>query len=84
MTMKTLSLKISEVLEAHLRAFAEERGISKSEVVREALVSFFRTMRPAARGFALALVEDLVGSVEGPPDLSSNPAYLDDCDRERR
>lgn len=79
--MKTLSLKIPETLEGDLAAVAEERGVSKSEVVREALVEHLRTVRPAARGSALAMVEDLVGSVEGPEDLSSNPAYLDDLGR---
>lgn len=79
--MKTLSLKIPDTLEGDLVAFAEERGLSKSEVVREALVRLFRRERPSARGSALAMVEDLVGSVEGPSDLSSNPAYLDDFGR---
>lgn len=79
--MKTLSLKIPDTLEGDLVAFAEERGVSKSEVVREALMRLMRTERPAARGSALAMVEDLVGSVEGPEDLSTNPAYLDDFGR---
>jgi len=75
--VKTLSLKIPETLDGDLLAFAQKRGVSKSEVVREALVRLFQRERPAVRGSALAMVEDLAGSVEGPEDLSSNPAHLE-------
>ena len=79
--MKTLSLKIPDTLEGDLIAFAKERGVSRSEVVREALMSLLSQERPRARGSALAMMEDLAGSVEGPEDLSSNPAYLEDFGR---
>ena len=81
--MKTLSLKIPETLEGDLLAYARERGVSKSEVVREALKKLFGRERPTSRKSALALVEDLVGSLEGPEDLASNPAHLEGFGRER-
>jgi len=81
--MKTLSLKIPETLEGDLVAYAAERGVSKSEVVREALKKLFGRERPAHRKSALVLVEDLVGALEGPEDLASNPAHLEGFGRER-
>lgn len=76
--MKTLSLKIPETLDGDLNAMAEEKGVTKSALIREALVELSKKKRPAARGSALALVEDLVGCVDGPEDLATNPAHLDD------
>lgn len=80
--MRTLSLKIPETLDGHIAALAEHKGISKSELIRTALLEMLNKERGTNnRGSALALVEDLVGSVEGPEDLSYNPAYLDDLGR---
>ncbi len=76
--MRTLSLKIPEMLYGDLTALAELRGVSKSELVRKALTDLFERQRVPARGSALALLEDLVGSTEGPDDLSTNKTYLDD------
>ena len=79
--MKTLSLKLPEALYGDLVSLAEHKGVSRSAIVRDALVSLFRSETPPARGSALALVEDLAGSIEGPEDLSTNKAYLDDLGR---
>lgn len=79
--MKTLSLKISETLQGDLETFAAERGISRSAVVREALTLLLEGGKPRPKGSALAMVEDLAGAVEGPEDLASSPAYLDDLGR---
>lgn len=78
---KTLSFKIPDALESDLTEIAREQGISKSDVVREALVNHCRGERPVSKASALALVDDLVGSLEGPEDLSSNPRHLDDLGR---
>ncbi len=75
---KTLSFKIPESLEKDLNELAKEQGVSKSEVVRAALENHCRSERPTSRNSALALADDLVGSLEGPEDLSSNPRHLED------
>jgi hypothetical protein len=65
--MKTLTVKITDQVDAAIRAEARERGISKSDVVRERLVV------PGARlSDPLADIADLIGSVDDdlPPDLS--------------
>lgn len=79
--MKTLSLKLPETLYGDLTALAKHKGVSKSAVVRDALVELFRRQPAPDRGSALVLLEDLVGSVEGPEDLSVNKAHLADLGR---
>ncbi len=76
--MKTLSLKLPETLYGDLTALAEHQGVSKSALVREALAELFRQQRAPARGSALALLEDLAGSFDGPEDLSFNKTHLED------
>lgn len=79
--MKTLSLKLPETLYGNLTALAEHQGMSRSAVVREALVELFRRKKTPARGSALALLEDVAGSIDGPEDLSFNKAHLEDLGR---
>jgi Arc/MetJ-type ribon-helix-helix transcriptional regulator len=76
--MKTVSLKLPEGLHRDLERTARERGQSKSDVVRAALERFLDGGR-AGRGprSALALAGDLVGCIEGPGDLATNPKYLE-------
>ena len=75
--MKTLTLKISEILETQLNMLAEERGSSKSKIVREALISYVRQDNNSPKGSFLEMAEDLAGVVEGPSDLSVNKDYLE-------
>jgi hypothetical protein len=76
--MKTISLKVTEDLLRKLERTARERGQSKSEVVRAALEQFLNGAGPAQRPMsALELAGDLVGCVEGPGDLSTNPKYME-------
>jgi metal-responsive CopG/Arc/MetJ family transcriptional regulator len=78
--MKTLSLKLPPGLIAKLDRAAKQRGQSKSEVMQAALEQFLNSKqrttskRPIS---ALELAGDLVGCVEGPGDLSSNPKYME-------
>jgi hypothetical protein len=68
--MKTITVRLPEILIADIEAESRARKISKSDVLRERL-QFGKTprRRPAA---ALQAIADLIGSVEGlPPDLSS-------------
>jgi Arc/MetJ-type ribon-helix-helix transcriptional regulator len=76
--MKTVSVKLPPTLHARLERAARQGGQTKSDVVREALENLLnvsRATRPAARS-ALDLAGDLVGSIDGPGDLSTNPNYL--------
>ncbi|HEY4113122.1 MAG TPA: CopG family transcriptional regulator [Rhizomicrobium sp.] len=70
--MKTLTVKLPERVAAEIEAESRERGISKSDVVRERLeLAPKRKMPPS-----LAAIADLIGSVaEGPSDRSRRKKY---------
>ena len=74
--MKTLTLKIPENIEIQLITLARERGISKSQIVREALMEYFSQNKIKSTGSFTELAHDLAGCVEGPSDLAINKNYL--------
>ena len=74
-TMSTVSLKMPEDLLSRLAAAANRRGVSRSAVVREALESYLDS-NGGGKGTASHRAADLIGSVEGPRDLSHNPEHL--------
>lgn len=76
--MKTFTLKLPEMLEIRLNTVAREQGMSRSEVVRQALAEYLSRVNEVHTGTLQELVQDLAGSIEGPPDLSTNKSYLDD------
>lgn len=67
--MKTLTVRLPELLAAQIDADSRARGVSKSDVVRERLqYAAGPARRPAA---PLEAIADLIGSVDGlPADLS--------------
>jgi Arc/MetJ-type ribon-helix-helix transcriptional regulator len=72
--MKTLTVRLPELLVAEIEAESRERQISKSDVVRERLQhAIGPTQRP---GVPLAAIADLIGSVDGlPTDLSARKKH---------
>lgn len=80
--MATISLKLRPTLLHELESEAATQGVSKSEVVRQCLEEGLRKRRSRKkRPSCLDLIADLVGTVNGPADLSSNPRYLDEAIR---
>jgi predicted DNA-binding protein len=84
--MKTLSVKLPDALDARLRATARRLGKSKSAVMKEALESYLKGTngKQAAKAASTRhgptvadLVGDLLGSLEGPGDLSYNKKYME-------
>ena len=75
--MKILTLKLPEVLEVRLNLFAHKNGLSRSEIVRRALMEYFSRDDVSHSGSFLELSRDLAGSIEGPSDLSTNKAHLE-------
>jgi metal-responsive CopG/Arc/MetJ family transcriptional regulator len=74
--MRTVSLKLPESLDERLEAVAAEQGTGKSAVVREALEAYLRQGRRAQPQSCLGLASDLVGCVEGSPDLSYHVKHM--------
>jgi hypothetical protein len=74
--MKNVSLKLSDALHAKLARASKDRGAAKSDIIREALEAYFANGKNGPRVSCLDLARDLAGSVEGPPDLATNPKYM--------
>ena len=70
--MRTVSFKLSEQLDDALSDLARRRKSSRSALVREAL----EALATGKRRSVTAVVDKLVGSLEGPADLSTNPQHL--------
>ena len=70
--MKTVSFKLSEELDKALTDLARLRKSSRSSLVREALAAFNVERE---RSVTVAAGR-LVGSLDGPADLSSNPRHM--------
>lgn len=76
--MKTTSLKIPEALEEKIERAVRRHRLTKSEIIRQALESFLREEPPAhPPNSALELLAELAGSLDGPPDLSTNEEHLE-------
>jgi len=73
--MKTITIRLPELLAAEIEAEARSRRISKSDVVRERLQAVPRRTRE--RPASLDDIADLIGSVvdDLPPDLSARAKY---------
>jgi len=74
-SMRTISLKLPDDIDAKLEARARDLGITKSEITREALSRYLEG-EPTQGVSCLDLVRDLVGTARGPGDLASNKKYL--------
>ena len=74
--MKTLTVKVPETLDLKLAAVAAKRGESKSNLIRAAINSILKTNETVTPDSCLDMALDLVGSVEGPSDLSCNKKHL--------
>jgi hypothetical protein len=74
--MKTLTVKVPEDLDLKLAVAAAKRGESKSDLIRTALESIVNTNEAIIPNSCLDLAKDIVGSVEGPSDLSHNKKHL--------
>lgn len=70
--MRTVSFKLPEKLDRVLTAVARERHLSRDALVQEAIERF---VKPSQRN-ALDLAGELVGSVEGPADLSTAARHM--------
>jgi metal-responsive CopG/Arc/MetJ family transcriptional regulator len=75
--MTTITCKIPDKLGAHLDAAARQRRVSKSQIIREAIVAILRKKKPALSAFDL--MKDACGIVRGgPKDYASNSRHLKD------
>jgi Arc/MetJ-type ribon-helix-helix transcriptional regulator len=74
--MKTISVKVPEELDLKLTAVAARKRESKSALIRAALDQIVESSDTITPNSCLDLAKDLIGSVEGPSDLSHNKKHL--------
>jgi len=74
--MNTLTLKISSGIKEKLKSYSKRIGLSRSEVVRNALIYYFEMNEQNNQGTFYDLAKDLAGSVKSASDLSTNKKYL--------
>ena len=74
--MKTLTVKVPEDLDLKLTAVAAKRRESKSALIRAALEHIVKSSEANTPNSCLDLAKDLIGSVEGPSDLSHGSKHL--------
>ena len=81
--MKAISLRLPDRLHAQLEREAKRQGRSKSAVLREVVEQSLKS-HPRGNGRRrqrpltfLEAAGDLIGCVEGPSDLSTNPKYME-------
>lgn len=79
--MKTLTVKVTEELDTKLSIVANRSGGNKSALVRAAIENMLLEAEEITPNSCLDLANDLLGTVEGPPDLSINKKYLEDYGR---
>lgn len=79
--MPTVTVKMSQVQFTALEREARARRTSKASLLRDA---FLQRQTHAAGGSAFDLVSDLVGSVQGPVNLATNPKFMRGYGRARR
>jgi predicted DNA-binding protein len=74
--MKNISLKLPDELSSMLERLAKQRGAAKSDIIREALEFYLADGKNGRKMSVAELAADLIGSIEGPPDLATNPKYM--------
>ena len=74
--MEIISLKITGLVKEKLALYSKRKGISKSEIIRNALNEYFDKDDLDKQGTFLSLASDLAGSADGPADLSTNKDHF--------
>jgi hypothetical protein len=73
--MKTISLKVSSRQLRLLDEATRVRGVTRSDVIRECIDTL--DAKPRKQVTCLDLMRDLIGKHKGPPDLGTNPKYME-------
>lgn len=80
--MTTVSLKLPDHLLERLERVSQDRGTTKSAVVRECLEESLAAPVHGGRETCYGLARDLAGTLKGlPRDLATNPKHMEDFGR---
>ncbi len=73
---KTITLKLADVDLNKLNKLAEQRGTTKSNIIREALAEYLSETEVKPKNSFADIAADLAGIIDGPKDLSTNKKYF--------
>jgi len=79
--MKRIALKVPDELLVKIEHAASRKRQTRSALMRDVFEEFFAEQARETAGSCLDFARDLAGCVQGPPDLSTNPAHMDDYGR---
>jgi metal-responsive CopG/Arc/MetJ family transcriptional regulator len=74
--MTVVTCKLPKKLAAKLERVAKDERRSKQALVREAIERRLKARRAVRRGSAYDLIKHLIGTLEGPSDLATNPEHM--------
>jgi hypothetical protein len=81
--MERINVRVQSRLKQQLEAEARARGVSPSQIVRQAIEEHLRQQEPGESCYDLAKRLGIIGSAEGlPTDLSSNPKHMEGFGRD--
>ena len=81
--MERINVRVDERLKRELEAEAREKGVSSSDIVREALMEHVRKRVPEESCLDLARRIGIVGVYKDTPhDLSTNPEHMEGFGRD--
>lgn len=81
--MERINVRIEERLKRQLEAEAREKGVSPSEIVRQALVEHMRQQPARESCLDIARRIGIVGVYsDAPHDLSTNPKHMEGFGRD--
>lgn len=77
--MGTVTLKVADKLAREIARASRSQGITKSEFLRRAAQFYLEQQTGKSFVSAYDMAPHLAGCIKGtPPDLSTNPRYMDD------
>jgi metal-responsive CopG/Arc/MetJ family transcriptional regulator len=81
--MERINVRVESRLKQRLEAEAREKGVSPSQIVRQAIEEHLRQQRPGESCYDLARRLGILGSAKGlPSDLSTNPKHMEGFGRD--
>ena len=76
--MDRINVRVNARLKQQLEAEAREKGVSPSDIVRQALEEHLQQRTPRESAYDLAKRAGLIGIFKGgPSDLSTNPKHME-------
>ena len=75
--MKQLSINLPDPLAEAVEQQANQKGLKPEDIIQIALQTFLAGRESETENLLLKKALSYAGTLEGPPDLSTNPKYME-------